>query len=73
MNKIQIDSNIIRAVWSSVEAINHTALLQLNDTDLIRQVMQRVESISILTAEERQSLNKYITSKVLLIRELTNS
>ena len=73
MKNIEIDSSIIHAVWSSVEAINKTALLQLNDTDLTYKIMRRVENTSLLAIEDRQSLNNYISSKVLLIRELANS
>lgn len=72
MKNIEIDSNTIRAVWSSVEAINKTALLQLNDTDLTHKIMRRVENTS-LAIKDRQSLNNYISSKVLLIRDLANS
>ncbi|MGD1921865.1 MAG: hypothetical protein ACFCAD_25030 [Pleurocapsa sp.] len=73
MKNTNIKSNIIRAVWSSVEAINKNALLQLNDTDLTHQIMKRVECVSTLTSEDRQSLSNYIRSKVLLIRDIADS
>ena len=73
MNKIKIDSSVIRAVWSSVEAINKTALVQLNDTDLTYQIMRQVENTSVITLEDRQSLSDYISSKVLLIRDIASS
>lgn len=73
MKNTNIKSNIIRTVWSSVEAINKNALLQLNDTDLTHQIMKRVETHSTLTSEDRQSLSDYIRSKVLLIRDIADS
>ena len=73
MRNTNIESNIIRAVWSSVEAINKNTLLQLNDTDLIYQVMKQVDNSAMLTSEDRQSLIDYIRSKVLLIRDIADS
>ncbi|MDJ0588822.1 MAG: hypothetical protein QNJ72_02345 [Pleurocapsa sp. MO_226.B13] len=73
MNNINLKSDILRAVWSSVEAINKRTLLQLDDTDLIHQIMRQVDDASILTSEDRQSLIDYIKSKVLLIRDIADS
>lgn len=73
MSNTNIESNIIRAVWSSVEAINKNTLLQLNDTDLIYQVMKQIDNAAILTGEDRQSLINYIKARVLLIRDIADS
>lgn len=68
-----IQSNIIHTVWSSVAAINKTALLQLNDADLTHQIMNQVEKMSSLSLEDRQPLAEYIHSKILLIRDIADS
>ncbi len=73
MKNINIESNIIRTVWSSVEVINKNTLLQLNDADLTHQIMRQVERVSTLTSEDRQSLADYIKAKVLLIRDVADS
>ncbi len=73
MKNINIESNIIRTVWSSVEVINKNTLLQLNDADLTYQIMRQVERVSTLTSEDRQSLADYIKAKVLLIRDVADS
>lgn len=73
MKNINIESNIIRTVWSSVEVINKNTLLQLNDADLAHQIMRQVERVSTLTSEDRQSLADYIKAKVLLIRDVADS
>ena len=73
MKNINLNSNIVRAVWSSVEAFNKTTLLQLNDADLTSQIMKQVECVSTFTSEDRASMIDYITSKVLLIRDISNS
>ena len=73
MKTTNIKSNIIRKVWSSVESINQTTLLNLTDADLIKRIIQQVECVSGLTTEERQSLNDYLRVKVLLIRDISGS
>lgn len=73
MRNTNIESSIVRAVWSSVEALNHQVLLQLNDTDLIQQIMKQVERAATLSSQERQSLIDYVSSKVMLIRDIAGS
>lgn len=70
MRNTNIESSIIHAVWSSVEAINKKALLQLSDTDLVHQVIKQVDRASILSSEDRQSVIDYISSKVSLIKDI---
>ena len=73
MRNTNIESNILRAVWSSVEAIDKNTLLQLNDNDLTLRVMKQIESVSRPISEDRQSLIDYIRSRVLLIRDIADS
>jgi hypothetical protein len=73
MNDVNLESKIIRAVWSSVEAINSQVLLQLNDSDLIQQIIKQVDQTSVLSWEERLSLINYTASKVMLIRDIAAS
>ena len=68
-----IESKIIHAVWSSIAAIEKQILPQLNDTDLIHQIIQQAERSLTLSFEDRQSLMDYISSKIRLIRDITES
>ncbi len=70
MSNINIETAIIRAVWSSVETVNKQALLHLSDTDIVQQIIDRVECIFSLDLEERQSLSHYVNSKVRLIKDI---
>lgn len=70
MNNIDIESAIIRAVWSSVETINKQALLHLSDTDIVQQIIDRVERILSLDIHERESLSDYVNAKVGLIKDI---
>ncbi|MEM6613301.1 MAG: hypothetical protein AAF652_13795 [Cyanobacteria bacterium P01_C01_bin.72] len=68
-----MESKIIHAVWSSVSAINKQVLMQLDDRDLIQQIMREIDKSSTLTSEDRQNLLGYISSKLLLIRDIAGS
>ena len=70
MSNINIESAIIRAVWSSVETINKQALLHLSDTDIVQQIIEQVERILSLDNHERKSLSDYVNSKVKLIKDI---
>ena len=70
MSNINIETAIIRAVWSSVETINKQALLHLSDTDIVQQIIEQVERILSLDIQERESLSDYVNSKVKLIKDI---
>ena len=70
MKNINIESAIIRAVWSSVETINKQALLHLSDTDIAQQIIEQVERILSLDIQERESLFDYVKSRVRLIKDI---
>lgn len=63
----------IREIWSSVEVTSTETILQLNDEELVKQLRQQVESRLALSSEESQTLSAYISSKILLIRDLAES
>ena len=68
-----MESRIIHAVWSSVSAINKQMLMQLDDRDLIQQIMREIDKSSTLSSEDRQNLLGYVSSKLLLIRDIAGS
>ena len=73
MQNTNLESGIIHAVWSSVSALNKRVLLQLDDTDLIEQIMKHIDRSSNLSSKDRQDLIGYISSKMMLIRDITES
>ena len=68
-----IESKIVHTVWSSVAAIEKQILSQLNDADLIHQIVRQAERSLILSPKDHQSLMNYISSKIRLIRDITES
>lgn len=73
MNNANLESKIVHAAWSSIEAINKQILLQLNDSEIIQQVIRQVDQNSVLSSEDRQSLINYIGSKIMLIKDIAAS
>ncbi|MEL6580173.1 MAG: hypothetical protein AAFQ14_10490 [Cyanobacteria bacterium J06621_12] len=73
MRNTNMESRIIHAVWSSVSAINKQMLMQLDDRDLIQQIMREIDKSSTLSSEDRQNLLGYVSSKLLLIRDIAGS
>ena len=73
MRNTNLESKIIHAVWSSVSALNKQVLLQLDDSDLIQQIMKHIDTSSSLSSDDRQDLIGYISSKMMLIRDIAES
>lgn len=73
MKKSKLELTTIREIWTNVEATNTSTLLQLNDAELVIQLQQQVERRLVLSLEESQFLNAYISSKTPLIRDLAES
>ena len=52
--------------------INYQTLLALPDRDLSQTITQKVQDRITLNAEEAKDLDTYLTSKLLLIRDLAH-
>ena len=68
-----IDAKILRIMWMLVETSNPYNISKLSDGEIIRQLIQQVQSISALSFEDSQILSKYIGSRTALIRDLAYS
>ncbi|MGH2416034.1 MAG: hypothetical protein ACRDEA_20560 [Microcystaceae cyanobacterium] len=65
--------SLLRQFWSLVEEIQVAKLLNLNDTELIKQLLRQLEDRQPLSAEESNTMSNYIRSKTSLIRELAEA
>jgi hypothetical protein len=70
MDEPLVNSSILRHFWSLIEEIHPTVLLEISDTELIQQLLKRLECKKILSEEEIINLNAYICSRLPLIRDL---
>ena len=63
----------MRHVWSVIEETETKTILSLNDTDLIGQLLNQLESKKLLNSEQINEMSSYISSRVPLIRDLAQS
>ncbi len=62
----------LRKLWSIVEETQTPILLGLNDTDLIQQLLQQIQSKYRLSTEEMQLVQRYLGDRLSLIRDMAH-
>jgi len=65
-----VNSSILRHLWSIVEETQASTILKVSDADLIQQLLMQLRNKTLLTSEEINTINAYISSRVPLIRDL---
>lgn len=65
-----MNSSILRHLWSIVEETQASTILKVSDADLIQQLLMQLRNKTLLTSEEINTINAYISSRVPLIRDL---
>ncbi len=68
-----INPSVLRLLWKAVSEINYQTLLSLPDRDLSQVITQKVRERVVLDSEEAQKLDVYLTSRLLLIRDLAEA
>ncbi len=65
-----MNSSVLRHLWSIVEETQTTTLLKFSDADLIQQLLAQLKRKTLLTNEEINTVDAYISARVPLIRDL---
>lgn len=65
-----VTPNMMRQLWTLVEATQVTTLLQFEDTDLVQFLLKRFRAQQSIDAQDARNLDTYIQSKLPLIRDL---
>ncbi len=68
-----MNTTLLRQTWNLIEAINAYELLETNESDLIQQVLKRLEAQKPLADQERASLGDYLHAKMNLIKDTAES
>lgn len=68
-----INPSVLRLLWKAVSEINYQTLLSLPDRDLSQVITQKVRDRVVLDSDEAQKLDVYLTSRLLLIRDLAEA
>ncbi len=62
--------NIMRQLWSVVEATQANTLLQFDDANLVQWLVRQINSQETLDCYDTDTLDQYIKSRLSLIRDL---
>lgn len=68
-----MDSNILRQLWSAVEDTQSSILLRLNDSELVSHIITALDNKQPLDREEIANVSSYLRGKTSLIRDLAQS
>jgi hypothetical protein len=63
-------SSTLRQLWSVIEETQTTILLNFSDTDLIQQLLKQLQNQKLLSREELNTINVYLSSRIPLIRDI---
>jgi hypothetical protein len=65
-----VSPSVLRLIWTAVIEFNYQILLSLPDRDLSQAITAKVKERIVLAPDEAQGLDEYVTSRLLLIRDL---
>ena len=68
-----VKTNMIRKIWGIVETDNPYKIINSSDRELTQSIISQVEEVSPLSSEDVNILNRYVTARTLLIRDLAYS
>ena len=68
-----MNTSIIRQIWSIVEESSAKTLVSLNDSDLVSQLLKKLDEQHLLSSEDLQVTKVYFSSKTVLIRDIARS
>ena len=60
---------LLRQTWNLIEATNAAELLDVGETELVQQLLNRLDAQKPLADKERVCLDNYLHSKIGLIKD----
>ena len=70
MRKKVVNTTIMRQLWSIIGENSGKSLVGLNDSDLINHIISKLSSQQNLSSEDCGLISTYLSSRILLIREM---
>ncbi|NHC36207.1 hypothetical protein [Scytonema millei] len=68
-----MNSNILRQLWSAVEDTQSSILLRLSDSELVSHLIAELDNKQPLDGEAIANVSTYLRGKTSLIRDLAQS
>ena len=70
MRKKVVNTTIMRQLWSIIGENSGKTLVGLNDSDLLNHIISKLSSQQNLSSEDCGLISTYLSSRILLIREM---
>jgi hypothetical protein len=67
-----MSTQIMRQLWSIIEATQVVTLLQMDDTSLVQWLVKQTSKQVLLESHELDFLGEYIKTRLTLIRDLAD-
>ena len=71
MGKKVVKTTIMRQLWAIIQETSGKTVAGLNDSDLINQIIGKLNSKQHLSSEDCSIVSTYLRSRIPLIREIT--
>ncbi|MEA5532464.1 hypothetical protein [Crocosphaera sp. XPORK-15E] len=68
-----MNATIIRQLWSIVEESSDKTVMSLDDSDLVNQLLGKLNARQNLSPEDWYVMSDYLSARTLLIREIAES
>ena len=68
-----MNTKLLRQTWNLIEATNAIELLEIGETELIQNILKRLDSQKPLADNERICLDNYLHAKINLIKDTAES
>ena len=68
-----MSTTLLRKTWNLIEATNAWELLEVSESELVQELLQRLDAQKPLAEQERVSLSDYLHDKISLIRDTAES
>lgn len=64
-----MNTTLLRQTWNVIETTNASELLEIEEAELVRQLVNRLDAQQPLADMERAVVNNYLHSKMGLIKD----
>ncbi|MGB5633226.1 MAG: hypothetical protein WBM44_28460 [Waterburya sp.] len=68
-----MNTTLLRQTWNLIETTNAYELVEISESELIQQLLRRLDAQQPLADQERASVNNYLLAKMSLIKDTAES
>ena len=68
-----MNTTLLRQTWNLIETTSAWELMEISESELIKQLLQRLDAQNPLADQERAIVNNYLLAKMSLIKDTAES